>query len=116
MRARATQIQPLARRAVATPSRYRTHEQNLVESELPVVEALLGRLQLDLIGSNVQGLRDPLRQPLMLSRGDVLDVELHPTVGSLHLYVRRRGVPAVLHIVVGALEISERRRHAEAHI
>src|SRR2546425_7015606 len=67
MRARAAQIQPLDGGAVAAPTRYGTHEQNLVESELSVVEALLGCFQLHLIRLHFQDTRNPRRQLAMRS-------------------------------------------------
>src|SRR5207245_9214444 len=71
---RAAQVQPLDRGAIAAPAGDGTHEQNLVESELTVVEVPLGRavlqlllvrrVQLDLAGLRAQDLRDALLQPL----------------------------------------------------
>src|SRR5947208_16651352 len=94
MRARATQVQPFDRCAVTAPTRDGTHEQNLVESELSVVEALLRGLQLYLIRLHLQDSRNPLQQVAMRSGSDVLHVELQPAVGPLHFDIRRRGVPA----------------------
>src|SRR5258708_36520254 len=104
MRARATQVQPLDRGTVAAPTRYGTHEQNLVESKLSVVEALLGRLQLHLVGSNLQYLGDALCEPVLRSRRHVLDVQLEAVaVGALHLDVRGPASSAVLCVVLGGL-------------
>src|SRR2546428_236197 len=105
MRARATQIQPLDGGAVAAPTRYRTHEQNLVESELSVVEALFGGLHVDLIWLGVQGPGYLVSEVLMRSRDDILHVQLQPAIRPLHLDVRRCRVAAVLGVVVGAPEI-----------
>src|SRR5438105_8229525 len=51
MRARTAQIQPVQRRAVAAPTGYWAHEENLVESKLSVVEVPLGRIRIQLIGA-----------------------------------------------------------------
>src|SRR5882672_4203609 len=99
MGARATQVQPLDWRAVAAPTRHGTHEQNLVESELSMVEALLGRLQSHLVGLNLQDLGDALCEPVLRSRRHVLDVQLEAVaVGALHLDVRGGGSSAVLRV------------------
>src|SRR2546422_887173 len=90
MRARATQIQPLDGGPVAAPTRYGTHEQNLVESELSVVEALLGCFQLHLIRLHFQDTRNPRRQLAMPSRSDVLHMQFEPSVSSLDFDARRR--------------------------
>src|SRR5205814_6733310 len=75
MRPRPTQIQPVDRGAIAAPARDRTHEQNLVESELSVVEALLDRLQRDLVGPNLQELRHAIREGVMRARRDELHMK-----------------------------------------
>src|SRR2546426_1920644 len=116
MRARATQIQPLDGHAVAAPTWYGTHEQNLVESELSMVEALFGGLHLDLIWLGVQSSGYLVSKVLMRSRGDVLDMQFESSVGSLDFDVRRRRVPAVFGVVVGALEVVERGRDAEGRV
>ena len=107
MSARAAQIEPCDGRAIAAPARYGTHEQNLVESELSVVEALFGGLHVDLIWLGVQGPGYLVSKVLMRSRDDILHVQLQPAIRPLHLDVRRCRVAAVLGVVVGALEIIE---------
>src|SRR5258708_36072201 len=105
MRARATQVQPLDGRAVAAPTRYGTHEQNLVESELSVVEALLGHLELHLVRPNLQYLGDALCERVLRSRRHVLDVQLEAVaVRALHPDVPGRGSSAVVCVVVGPLQ------------
>src|SRR5712675_1427564 len=99
MRARSTQVQPLDGRAVAAPTWHGTHEQNLVESELSVVEALLSRLQRHLVGPNLQDLRDPLCEPVMIARRHELHMDLYPSVRTLDLDVRSCRVLAVLRVV-----------------
>src|SRR5437762_9757611 len=106
MRARAAQIQPLDRRAVAAPTRHGTHEQNLVESELSVVEALLDRLQLHLARPNLEYFGDAFCETVLRARRHVLDVQLQAVaIGALHLDARGRGRSAVLAIALGPLQI-----------
>src|SRR5438034_4683196 len=116
MRARATQVQPLDGRAVAAPTRYGTHEQNLVESELSVVEALLGRLQLHLVGANLEDLRNTLRETAMRAGRHELHMDLYAPVRTLNLDVRSGRVLAVLGVVVGPLQIVERGGDAEGRV
>src|SRR6266540_3386427 len=117
MSARAAQKQPRDRGTVAAPAGDGTHEQNLVESELSVVEVLFGCLQLQLIRPSFEDLRDALRQPLMGSRWHVLDVELQAvSIEALHLDVRGRRVSAVLGVVVGPLQVVEGWRDAEIRV
>src|SRR5437773_12318769 len=113
MRVGTTRVQVVDGRAVAGPTGYGTHEQNLVESELSVVEALLGRLQLHLVGANLEDLRNTLREPAMRAGRHELHMDLYPSVGTLDLDVRSGRVLAVLGVVVGALQIVERRGDAE---
>src|SRR6266511_3982016 len=91
MRARATQVQPLDGRAVAAPTRYGTHEQNLVESELSVVEALLGRLQLHLVRPNLQYVGDAFCEPVQRPRWHVLDVQLQTVAVGVARPIRATG-------------------------
>src|SRR6266566_5362298 len=116
MRTRATQIQPLDRRAVAAPARYRTHEENLVESELSVVEALLGWLQCELVGPHLQVLRHPIREGVMRAGRDELHMNLHPPIRALHLDVWGARVLAVFGVVIGPLQIVERGGDAECRV
>ena len=55
-----------------------------------MVEALVGRLQRDLVRARVQGLRDAIRETLVGTWDDVLNVQLQPAVGTLDLDVRSR--------------------------
>src|SRR5258705_7863947 len=116
MRPRATQEQPLDRSAVAAPAGDGTHEQNLVESELSMVEALLGRLQGHLVGPNFQDLRDSLCEPVMIAGRHELHMDLYPSVRTLDLDVRSCRVLAVLGVVIGPLQIVERGGDAECGV
>ncbi|OLD21115.1 MAG: hypothetical protein AUJ01_02820 [Acidobacteria bacterium 13_1_40CM_3_65_5] len=81
-----------------------------------MVEALLGCFQLHLIRLHFQDTRNPRRQLAMRSRGDVLHMQFEPSVSSLDFDVRRRRVPAVFGVIVGALEVVERGRDAEGRV
>src|SRR5882672_11472749 len=117
MRSGAAQVQALDGGAITAPTGDGTHEQNLVESKLSVVEACLRRLQLHLIRPNVESLRDALRESLVRSRRYELHVELQAiAVEALHLDVRRCRVPAVLGVVVGPLQVVEGWRDAEIRV
>src|ERR1051326_819993 len=112
MRAGAAEVESLDRHAIAAPAGYRTHEQNLVESQLAMVEAGRRRLGREAAGLDVEKTCDGSDEAVA-APGDVLHVHFGATVRALQLDVRRRGIAPVLGVVVGALEVIERGRYTE---
>src|ERR1041384_6157606 len=103
MRAGAAEVESLDRHAIAAPAGYRTHEQNLVESQLAMVEAGRRRLEREPAGLDVEKPCDGSDEAVA-ARGHVLHVHFYGTVRAPHVDRRRRGIAPVLGVVVGGSE------------
>src|SRR5438045_2100902 len=118
MRARPAQVQSLDRGTITAPARNGTHEQNLIESQLAVVEALVGRLERELPELDAEELGDGPSQAIVSirPRRHILHVDFQPAICPLDFDIWRCRGSAVLRVIVGVLEVFERRRDAKRGI